>query len=62
MEQGNNNTGGDDSLGVSMAVGLMLGVTLGAPSDNTGIGAGLGLLAGVIFYYIRRSFERNKQD
>ena len=45
-----------------MAVGLMLGVTLGAPSDNIGIGAGLGLLAGVIFYYIRRSFERNKQD
>ena len=54
MEQEKDKRGGGWSLGLCMAVGVMLGTTFGASVGNTGMGAGLGLLGGYVFYALAK--------
>ena len=57
MEQENEKKSGGRSLGLWMAVGVMLGTAFGAATDNTGTGAGIGLLAGYMIYILTERME-----
>ena len=52
MEQENDRKSGGSSLGLWMAVGVMLGTAFGTATDNTGTGIGIGLLAGYMIYIL----------
>ena len=54
MEQEKDKNSGGWSLGLCMALGVMLGICVFAPSDNTWTGAGLGLLGGYVFYVVSK--------
>ena len=57
MEQENEKKGGGSSLGLWMAVGVMLGTAFGAATDNTGTGIGIGLLAGYMLHILTERKE-----
>ena len=54
MEKDEDKKTGRPSLAVCMMVGLIFGLAVSAGWDNRGAGVGVGLLVGLLYYYVRR--------
>ena len=54
MEKDEDKKIGRPSLTVCMMVGLLFGLAVSAGWDNRGAGVGVGLLVGLLYYYVRR--------